>query len=230
MSLIDILAVILGKEARTVPKTRIVVPTYLKFPPNIPTNLGEVQALQTTRLIDIGASAEAKISNGLYRDQLAAAISRFVWSTALAVIGLNRVAVVDFRLRGAFLAEAAGVHCSIDPDKCWNFEGVETPGGILVIQAQWGPKFKGEFPGYRRGTFASNEQGCVIQEGLTAVLYEGEALLRECYQDLSGSISENGDVPCLFLNDDEPYLDDESDDVADLDYGSASRGKVPLGA
>ena len=188
-------------------------------------SLDEILASQTTRLIEIGAHKQIGLVEAKYREEAEAAIVASSWSPELAAIGLNEIALVDFRLSGRFLAEAGGVTCyDIDPDECVNYQGVVTPTDqILVIQGQWGSKHRNKAPCWCREHLHELEQGCVVKEGLTVLLYKGERLLQDCYIDLPGS--ENGHVPCLFLNGDGPHLRGANHNDAGLMFGSASRGR-----
>lgn len=190
-----------------------------------PTNLAEMFGRQVRHLLDIDAAGQAKVAKGKYRDQLTAAVTAFAWREDWAAIGLNRLAVVDFRLCGQFLAEAGGVTCGIAPDACTLYQGVAQPDGILVIQGQWGAKYRTKSPRWCRKNFNSLEQGLTVKERLTVHLYEGEALLRECYTDCSGSVSPDGSVPCLCLWRVGSRLDADGDGDTDPGFGSGSRGK-----
>lgn len=179
---------------------------------------------QVDRLIEIGAPYEAKIDQDKYRDELITATKAFVWRPELAEIGLSEIAIVDYRLSGKFLAEAGGVYYYIDPD-CRNYEGVITPDGVLVIQTQWGEKYRNKKPRWCRDNFHDLEQGGIVLEGLVAYLYGGEDLLKKCYMDLPGSISEGGFVPCLSWNDGRARLNVSFGSGASPCCGSVSRGK-----
>jgi hypothetical protein len=191
-----------------------------------PTGLLAILESQADRLMGIGAFGEAKVGKGKYRDELMATAKAFVWRPELAAIGLTEMALIDYRLRGQFLAEAGGVYCYIEPDRCKNFKGVVTPDGVLVIQAQWGPKYRNKKPVWCRSNFHILEQGGVVKEGLTAYLYGGEELLKKCFMDLPGSVSEHGPVPYLYSHDDRPRLNGHFADHAAPRYGSVSRGSV----
>lgn len=190
-----------------------------------PAGLAAILERQASRLIEVGAAAAVKVAEGKYRDQLMAAVNAFLWREDLAAIGLNRLAAVDFRLPGQFLAEAGGITCGIAPDACTLYQGVAVPDRVLVIQGQWGIKYRNKKPRWCRNNFNPLEQGLTVKERLTVHLFEGEALLRECYTDLPGSVSPRGSVPCLSLWGGGPRLGDSSDDVANPGYGSGSRGK-----
>ncbi len=179
---------------------------------------------QVDRLMNIGAFGEAKVSKDKYRGELMAAAKAFVWRPELVAIGLTEVALIDYRLRGQFLAEAGSVNCYIEPDRCKNFKGVVTPDGVLVIQAQWGEKYRNKKPLWCRSNFHTLEQGGVVKEGLTAYLYGGEELLKRCYMDLPGSVSGHGRVPYLIWLG-RPRLSDGYVGIALPVYGSVSRGK-----
>lgn len=97
---------------------------------------------QANRLMVLGAAHEVKVEKGKYCDELINSIKRFVWRPELADIGLSEVALVDYRLSGKFLAEAGNVNCTIDPDKCRNYPGIVSADGVMVIQAQWGDKYR----------------------------------------------------------------------------------------
>ncbi|MBI3260961.1 hypothetical protein HYZ64_01140 [Candidatus Berkelbacteria bacterium] len=191
----------------------------------VPANLAELLERQVARLVDIGAAKEAKIAEGKYRDELMTGVAAFAWRKDWAAIALNRVAIVDFRLPGAFLADAGGVACYIAPDECTLFQGVVQPDGVAVIQGQWGVKYRKKSPRWCIKNFNPLEQGLTVKERLTVHLYEGEAALREVYTDLPGSVSPGGSVPYLRLWRGEPKLLDGFDGFADPRYGSGSRGK-----
>lgn len=190
-----------------------------------PAGLMSLLESQADRLIDIGAFSEVKVSRGKYHDELMAAARAFVWKSELAAIGLTVVVLIDYRLSSQFLAEAGSVYCYIAPDNCKNFEGVATPNGVLGIQMQRGEKYRNKKPVWCRSNFHILEQGGVVKEGLTAFLYGGVELLKKCYMDLPGSVSEYGYVPYLYWLVGMPQLGDGFGDGADPRYGSVSRGK-----
>lgn len=190
-----------------------------------PVNLADNLDWQVERLLDFNAHGQVHVAKGKYRDQLMVAVKAFSWREDLAAIGLKKVALVDFRLPGRFLAEAGGVWCSIEPEKCTIY-GVAVPDGVLVIQGQWGRKYRNKAPNWCRANFHTLEQAGIVKEGLTAFLHEGKAMLEECYVDFPGSVSSSGFVPCLNLESDKPGLRIRffSNDSATPDYGSFSRG------
>lgn len=190
-----------------------------------PAGLQSILESQVERLMSIGAFGEAHVEKGKYRDELIVAANAFVWRPELAAIGLTEVALVDYRLSGQFLAKEGGVYCYIEPNKCKNFKGIVTPEGILVIQAQWGEKYRNKTPRWCRGNFHLLEQGGVVKEGLTACLYGGKCILDQYYMDFPGSVSGLGDVPYLHWIDGRPKLFGYFDNDAYSDYGSVSRGK-----
>lgn len=189
-----------------------------------PEDLAVTLERQVACLLDIGAAAQAKVAKGKYCDQLMAAVAAFSWREDWATIGLNRVALVDFRLSGQFLAEAGGVTCGITPDACTLYQGVTIPDGTLVIQGQWGVKYRNKKPRWCRDNFNPLEQGLTVKERLTVHLYEGECL-REAYTDCPGSVSPGGSVPYLNLWFDRPRLYVFLDGDANPNFGSGSRGK-----
>ncbi len=192
-----------------------------------PANLDEVFESQIARLIEVGAHKQVGRTEAEYREQAEAAVASSSWRSELVAIGLDKPALVDFSLSGEFLAKAGGVECHIDPDKCTNYQGVATPTDqILVIQGQWGSKYRNKAPRWCREHFHQLEQGCVVKEGLTVFLYEGTPLLQDCYMDFPGSVSESSFVPYLYLNDDRPCLRGRWYDDAYPRFGSASRGSV----
>lgn len=190
-----------------------------------PANLAELLERQVARLLGIGAAAEAKVAKGKYRDEIMAAVAAFSWRGDRAAIDLNRLALVDFRLRDHFLAEASGVNEYIAADECTLYEGVAEPDGLLVVQGQWGVKYRKKSPRWCRINFHPLEQGLTVKERLTVHLFEGDVILRECYADCPGSVSPDGGVPCLRLWFDRPEMSDSSDCRANPSYGSGSRGK-----
>lgn len=193
-----------------------------------PANLAEIFESQIARLIEVGAHEQVDLTEAEYRKQAETAVAAFSWRLELATIGLNEFALVDFSLSGEFLAKAGGVICRTKPDKCTNYQGVVTPTDqILVIQGQWGSEYRNKEPRWCRKNFHQLEQGCVVVEGLTAYLYEGKHLLRNCYMNLSGSVLENGSsVPCLSLWSGRPVLHGDGDVSISQSWGSASRGSV----
>lgn len=181
---------------------------------------------QAAKLIETGAHKELKIARGRYEDQLQKAINVFQWNRSHDIIGLTKFSLVDYRLRDQFLAEVINAYLWIDLDKCTFYPGIIIPDGPVAIQAQWGEKYIGNSPCWCRNNFHKKEQGLIIKEGLTAVLYNGIELLGKCSMDLLGSVSKNGKVPCLDLDDGRTVLDSGiSDGISRPDYGSGSRGK-----
>lgn len=197
----------------------------LKFRPVEPLNLLEVLEAQARRLIAIGTPKQVGVNEAKYLDDAMTVASQFVWQPKLAEIELSNVALVDYRSHGQFLAEAGGVHCGIDPDKCTLYDGIALPDGITVAQFQWGSKYKGKSPRWYCKNSHPSEQGGTVKEGLTGLLYGGRELLRRCYMDLPGSVSPRGFVPCLCLCDEKPSLLDDAAVHPFSLYGSVSRGR-----
>lgn len=222
------LQMMLGMEPQRAVEVLNAVPT-IQAAISAPAGLLAVLESQVDRLMNICAFNEVKVERGKYLDELGAVAKAFVWRPELAAIGLTEPALIDYRLPGQFLAEAGGVHCYIAPDRCNNFESVETPNGPLVIQAQWGKKYRNQSPRWCREQFHIFEQGGVVKEGLTAYLYGGEELLKKCFMDFPGSVSKHGAVPCLDWID-RLILIDSFGDNARPRYGSVSRGKCLLGS
>lgn len=191
----------------------------------IPTYLPAILDIQVARLIEIEAFKEVRVNKGKYRDELIEAIQAFQWREDLAAIGLDQVALVDYRLSGQFLAEAGRVVCNCDPNSRRLYDGIVMPEGVKVIQAQWGEEYQLYSPRWCRGNFHPLEQGCIIVEGLTTFLYEGKSLIQKCYMDLPGTDFTGGHVPCLTLMNNITYLLPHSSDLDDPCFGSASHGK-----
>ncbi len=193
----------------------------------VPVNLNKVFESQIARLIEVEAYKQVGLEVAEYREEAEAAIVASSWCSELAIIGLDKVALVDYRLSGEFLAKASGVTCHIDPDKCTNYQGVVTPTDqILVIQGQWGSKYRNKVPCWCRENFHQLEQGLTVVEGLTVFLYEGISLLKDCFMDLLGSVLKSGYVPNLYLCSGEPGLCDRWDYYDHPPSGSASRGRI----
>jgi hypothetical protein len=222
----EALRLMLGVEPQRAVELLAATPATTPAVITAPAGLLAILESQADRLMGIGAFGEAKVSKGKYRDELMATAKAFVWRPELAAIGLTEVALIDYRLRGQFLAEAGSVYCYIEPDRCKNFKGIVTPDGVLVIQAQWGLKYRNKKPVWCRSNFHILEQGGVVKEGLTAYLYGGEKLLKECYMDLPGSVSGVGRVPCLRWCGGRPLLLGVFGDGASPRFGSVSRGSV----
>lgn len=180
---------------------------------------------QIERLVAIDAHQQVGMSADEYQAGLDQVIGDFTWSPDLAGIRLTDVALVDFRLRSGYIAEAGEVYCYYDADACPNYDGVVTPDDrAVVIQGQWGPKYRNKKPLWCRSHFHPLEQGLTVKEGLFAYFYEGRSMLDRCYPDLPGSVGPGGVVPCLCWSVDGAELGSNADDSADPDYGSASRG------
>lgn len=190
-----------------------------------PADLREVMEQQVDRLVGVEAYKAVGFSKGTYRDQLMAVVKTFQWRPEWATIGLGQVGLVDYRLSGKFLAKVCGVTCYIDPDECGNYQGVETPDGLMVIQYQSGPKYRDKSPRWCRDYLNGLEQGLVVVEALTVFLYESVEILKDCYMDIPGSMSGYGLVPCLGLWFGEPGLSGYWGAFASPRFGSASRGK-----
>jgi len=193
--------------------------------PIAPGNLTEMLKDQVSCLLRVNAHKQLGLTEEDYRGQLEAAVKAFQWRRDLAEIGLDKVALVDFRLSGKFLAEAGGVRYRSNPDRYRNYPGVVTPPDVLVIQGQWGSKYRNKTCRWCRENFDALEQGLTVIEGLTVFLHEGIAVLQNCYLDLPGSVPRHGGVPSLRLRGGRPVLDSYWDWGASGSSGSASRGK-----
>lgn len=195
----------------------------------IPTNLSETLARQVDRLIAVGAFKVVKANRDKYRDELMEIANTFVWRPELAAIGLDQVALVDYRLSGRFLAEVGGVttFANSAPNEYHNCKGIITPNSAIVIQAQWGSKHQSKKPFLDPKNFHVFEQGGVVKEGLTAFLFEGEKLIKECSMCLCGSVHHDGPVPYFSWCGNRPEINDYYGAVnADgLYFGYVSRGK-----
>lgn len=184
---------------------------------------------QTKRLVDTEAFKEIRpqITADMYHYQCEQAIQAFVWSRPLARICLVDIAIIDFRLRSDFIAEASGVYTGINPDVCRNFSRVYTPDDcILVIQYQAGRKYQDEEPHWCRRNFHPLEQGMTVKEGLFVYLYEGKSMHERCCLDLSGSVSYTGGVLILGWRGGSYSLLWRAEDNASPCMGSATRGKT----
>ena len=162
-----------------------------------PANLDLLFEQQIARFMAVKAWKEAKVGEGKYKDELWAAVRSFQYREDLAAIGLIELMIEDGRLPDRFLAEVTETYCYTDLARARNFEGIATPSGVLVIQAQWGGKYRNRKPLWCRENFHLLEQGGTIKEGLTGYLLFGKAWLATCYKDLPGSVSGRGNVPSL---------------------------------
>ncbi len=197
-----------------------------------PANLVEIFGSQIARLIEVGAHEQVGQTEAKYRERAEAVTAAYIWRPELAAIGLDKLALVDLSLLGEFLAKAGGVTCHIDPDKCTNYQRMMTPTDqMLVIQGQWGPKYKNKKLHWCRENFHQREQGCVVKEGLTVFLYEGIPLLEDYCVVFPGSVvSEHSFVPYLSLHGDKPCLSGgEPDGLDSCWYGHRTVVRLPAG-
>lgn len=181
---------------------------------------------QIERLITVDAHKQVGMSADEYRVGLGQVVGVFTWSPGLAEIGLADVALVDSRQRSSFIAEAGGAYCYYDADACPNYGGVVTPNDrALVIQGQWGPKYRNKKPLWCRQNFHSLEQGLTVKEGLFVYLYEGKPMLDRCFLDFPGSVSPHGRVSYLRWHGGRAELYSHTGGPASPRYGSGSRGR-----
>ncbi len=190
-----------------------------------PANLAEILGQQIEMLVGIKAHEQLDLNQGTYYQQLRQAVDAFSWSEELARIDLKEVVLVDHRFTGDFLAEAVGITCNIDPDKCMDYQGITIPNHPYVIQCQPGPKYQAKPPFWCLKNFHRSERGMTVHGGLSWSLYQGDQLverLQRCCPDLPGSIAPNGNVPYLRLSDGQPDLRARYDGYAYVYFGSAS--------
>jgi hypothetical protein len=191
----------------------------------LPANLGLLFEEQIAGFMAVKAWNEAKVSKNKYEEELRAAVQNFQYRKDLAAIGLTGPMIVDGRLRDQFLAEVTETYTYFDLEQATNYQGITTPSGIQVIQAQWGGKYRNKKTRWCRENFHPLEQGATIKEGLTGYLLFGRAWLAVCYKDLPGSVAEGGRVPCLDWSGGRAGLYGSFTDDARPGFGSASRGK-----
>lgn len=180
---------------------------------------------QIARFMAVKAWREAGVGKGKYKDELWAAVRSFHYREDLAAIGLTELMLEDGRLRDQFLAEVAETYCYTGFERATNYQGITSPSGIVVIQAQWGGKYRNKRPFWCRQNFHPLEQGATIKEGLTGYLHFGKAWLSVCYKDLPGSVSEDGRVPDLYWRGEQAGLGADPGGHAGPGCGSVSRGK-----
>jgi hypothetical protein len=147
----------------------------LTFAPTQPVNLADVLEAQVRCLIECGVPKEVGVDVAKFKDGAMAMAGEFTFSPELAAIGLDRVCVVHYGVRGRFLMEAGSVTEWTDPDKFGLYDGVTTPEGLRVVQGQFGPKYMNRRPSDIRAQHNPLEELGVPKEGLTAFLYWGKA-------------------------------------------------------
>jgi hypothetical protein len=189
---------------------------------------------QVNCLMDIGAFREVHMDSSLYHNELTVASKVFQWRLELAAIGLRDIVLVDFRLSGRFLAEASGIRCDVDPNRCKNFQGVVTPQiphGVRAIQLSHSRAWNKSMNWYRENLHTF-EQGGIVKEGFTAYLFGGDKFLGENIMFFPGSIPNesemwNSSQNALYLDarSGKPEFGVDSADFAHEHSGSLTRGK-----
>ena len=196
---------------------------------SIPDNLSEILSRQLDRLIEIKAYWFLHITASLYRIQAQKAIKAFQWREDLAEIGLDQIALIDYRLSHDFLIKPGGIKSYItNPQKIQNLIISQTLNGLLVIQAQWGKKYQEaeQTIDSFRANYSELEQAGVLKEGLLAYLYLGKEILEECGMEFPGSNTENGECPTLDFAHGEVRLLESPGYASSCRYGCVSRGRI----
>jgi hypothetical protein len=192
-------------------------------------NLSGILLGQLNRLIEIRAYQFLHITALRYRSQAKKAIEAFQWREDLAKIGLDQIALIDYRLSHDFLIRAGGIRSYItNPQKIQNLIISQTPNGLLVIQAQWGKKYQKAEQTLDLFLADSSEleQAGVLKEGLSAYIYWGKELLEKCGMEFPGSNTENGEYPTLDFAHGEVRLLEGPGYVSNDRYGCVSRGRI----
>lgn len=198
-----------------------------RFPPALPVNLREVLEAQARCLIANGIPGEVGVVEAKFLDNAMNLAKQFGYSVELAAIGLNKVWLVHYGVRDRFLCEASSISILADPDKFTLFEGVTTPEGLYIVQGQLGPKYTDRAPAGIREEHHPLEQLGIPKEGLTAFLYWGKPVLRECFMEFPGAETEYGYYPYLYLDwkGDAALADGEAPDYRPKDFGLVTRGR-----
>ena len=171
----------------------------LQFVPAQPANLTEVLESQIRRLIECGVPQEVGVDKAKFLDDAMKMSDQFAYSTELAGIGLDRVAVMPYGARECFLREASGVVLWHSSNNFTLFEGVTVPESLRVVQFQFGPKYQNCRTFDVRRQHAALEELGTPEEGLTAYLYWGEDLLGDSFMGFPGTVAWHNSTPCLWL-------------------------------
>lgn len=197
----------------------------LTFQPSLPLNWPEVGEAQVRRLIEVGVPKEIGVEEDKYLDEGMALVRQYQYRLDWAKVGLDQLYLVEFRTPDKFLVEVRKVEPYISVEGCTVCKGIVLPEGLTVVQGQCGLKYKSKSPEQSVALMSDLEDPGSPKEGLSAYLYWGDDLLRECYMDFPGSRSEDGSVPSLSLCYDKPVLSAYSEAFANPYWGSLSRGK-----
>lgn len=127
------------------------------------------------------------MTRAAYKRELGKAVGKFMWRPELALQGLDRVAIVDYRIYATH--SAALTSMPITANGLHDFLPVER-NGIRVIQGQWGKKYI-DLPFSADPTAYPNQRPITLEEGLFVAFYESFSK-RGCNMILGWTRSDNG--------------------------------------